>query len=350
LLASGHLTNYLLLLLKGLAITLQLSLGSLVLGRLGGIVLGAMCNSGWRALKAMAVIYIEAVRSIPFVILLFFVFFAVPLALDIDIPPYPAAIAALSVHCSAYMGEVVRSGIASIPKGQWEATASLGLPYYRIMRHIVLPQALRVMIRRPSASMSVRSRNPRSPRSSGLSNYWVREWRSARRIPHGRCAGCRRLWLFHDLLLIVAGRQLSRAPHDTRVTAGNRASQGGGRTTLRLRATEDSSGRHQTGDGRSRCVAARMMSVFDNSPTIHSTERSPKYEAVVVLVNKSASAVLRDQDADRHAEKPGRRRTAPTTSSHRRRAGAHRGNRSRSPCSLPGAGFAGDSEYAHVLL
>jgi len=51
------------------------------------------------------------------VILLFFVFFAVPLALDVDIPPYPAAIAALSVHCSAYMGEVVRSGIESIPTG-----------------------------------------------------------------------------------------------------------------------------------------------------------------------------------------------------------------------------------------
>jgi polar amino acid transport system permease protein len=138
-LASGHLANYLQLLLKGLAITLELSLGSLVLGSLGGIVLGAMRNSGWRALKAIALVYIETVRSIPFVILLFFVFFAVPLALDLDIPPYPAAIAALSVHCSAYMGEVVRSGIGSIP-------ASLGLPYYRIMRHIVLPQALRVMI------------------------------------------------------------------------------------------------------------------------------------------------------------------------------------------------------------
>jgi polar amino acid transport system permease protein len=145
-LASGHLANYLLLLLKGLVITLELSLGSLVLGSLGGILLGAMRSSGWRALKAIALIYIETVRSIPFVILLFFVFFAVPLALDLDIPPYPAAIAALSVHCSAYMGEVVRSGIGSIPKGQWEAAASLGLPYYRIMRHIVLPQALRVMI------------------------------------------------------------------------------------------------------------------------------------------------------------------------------------------------------------
>src|SRR3984957_8424657 len=145
-LASGHLANYLLLLLKGAAITLELSLGSLVLGSLGGIVFGAMRSSGWRALKAIALVYTEAVRSIPFVILLFFVFFALPLALDMDIPPYAAAIAALSVHCSAYMAEVVRSGIEAIPKGQWEAAASLGLPYYRIMRVIVLPQALRVMV------------------------------------------------------------------------------------------------------------------------------------------------------------------------------------------------------------
>ena len=145
-LASGHLANYLLLLLKGMAITLELSFGSLVLGSLGGIVFGAMRSSSTRALKAIAFVYIEVVRSIPFVILLFFVFFALPLALDIDIPPYPAAIAALSVHCSAYMAEVVRSGIESIPKGQWEAAASLGLPYHRIMRLIVLPQALRVMI------------------------------------------------------------------------------------------------------------------------------------------------------------------------------------------------------------
>jgi His/Glu/Gln/Arg/opine family amino acid ABC transporter permease subunit len=145
-LASGHLANYLLLLLKGAGITLELSLGSLVLGSLGGIVFGAMRSSRWRVLKAIALVYIEAVRSIPFVILLFFVFFALPLALDMDIPAYPAAIAALSVHCSSYMAEVVRSGIESIPKGQWEAAASLGLPYYRIMRLIVLPQALRVML------------------------------------------------------------------------------------------------------------------------------------------------------------------------------------------------------------
>jgi polar amino acid transport system permease protein len=144
--ASGHLGAYLLLLLKGAVITLELSLGALVFGSIGGIVLGAMRGARLRPLKAVALLYIEVVRSTPFVILLFFIFYALPLALDIDIPPYPAAIAALSLHCSAYMAEIVRSGIQSIPKGQWEAAAALGLKYHRTMRHIVLPQALRVMI------------------------------------------------------------------------------------------------------------------------------------------------------------------------------------------------------------
>lgn len=144
--ASGHFAAYLLLLLKGIGITLQLSLGALAIGSAGGILLGALRSAKFPPLRWIATLYIETVRSIPFVILLFFIFYAVPLALDLDIPPYPAAIAALSLHCAAYMAEIVRSGIESIPKGQWEAAAALGLPYYRIMRHVVLPQALRVMI------------------------------------------------------------------------------------------------------------------------------------------------------------------------------------------------------------
>jgi His/Glu/Gln/Arg/opine family amino acid ABC transporter permease subunit len=143
---SGHLANYLLLLLSGAWVTLKLSIGALVLGSAAGIVLGAMRSSRRRPLRLIALVYIEGLRSTPFVILLFLMFYAMPLALDIDIPPYPAAISALSLHCSAYMAEVVRSGILSVPKGQWEAAASLGLSYWRIMRLIVLPQALRVMI------------------------------------------------------------------------------------------------------------------------------------------------------------------------------------------------------------
>jgi polar amino acid transport system permease protein len=144
--ASGHLGSYLLLLLSGAGVTLELSLGALVLGSIGGVVLGAMRGSRLRPVKAVATLYIEGLRSIPFVILLFLIYYAVPVALNLDIPPYPAAISALSLHCSAYMAEVVRSGVESVPKGQWEAAAALGLGYSQIMGLVILPQALRVMI------------------------------------------------------------------------------------------------------------------------------------------------------------------------------------------------------------
>lgn len=143
---SGHFWQYVLLLLDGAGITLKLSLGALAIGSAAGTVLGAMRASRILVLRAVSLVYVEALRSTPFVILLFLMFYAMPLALDIDIPPYPAAISALSLHCSAYMAEVVRSGIESVPKGQWEAAASLGLGYSRIMRLIVLPQALKIMI------------------------------------------------------------------------------------------------------------------------------------------------------------------------------------------------------------
>ncbi|HTZ35544.1 MAG TPA: amino acid ABC transporter permease [Stellaceae bacterium] len=143
---SGHFAAYLLLLLRGVVVTLELSLGALVIGSVVGILLGAMRSSRRRPLRLAALVYIEALRSTPFVILLFLMYYAMPLALNIDIPPFPAAISALSLHCSAYMAEVVRSGIESVAKGQWEAAAALGLGYRRIMRFVVLPQALPVMI------------------------------------------------------------------------------------------------------------------------------------------------------------------------------------------------------------
>jgi His/Glu/Gln/Arg/opine family amino acid ABC transporter permease subunit len=143
---SGHLVAYLLLLLSGVVVTLELSLGALAIGSLVGVLLGAMRSTRFRPLRLASLVYVEALRSTPFVILLFLMYYAMPLALNIDIPPFPAAVTALSLHCSAYMAEVVRSGIESVPKGQWEAAASLGFGYSRIMRLIVLPQALRVMV------------------------------------------------------------------------------------------------------------------------------------------------------------------------------------------------------------
>ncbi len=143
---SGHVWAYLWLLAKGLVVTLELSFLALLLGSAGGLILGLMRASSHRWLGALPFVYIELIRSTPFLILLFFIYYGMPLALNTDIPAYPAAIWALSLHCSGYMAEVVRAGVESVPRGQWEAAYALGLRYPRIMRLIVLPQAMRVMI------------------------------------------------------------------------------------------------------------------------------------------------------------------------------------------------------------
>lgn len=96
--------------------------------------------------RTLPLAYIEIVRSTPFLVLLFFIYYGLPLALNTDIPAYPAAIAALSIYCSAYMAEVVRAGLQSAPRGQAEAAAALGLRYRSIMRLVILPQAMRVMV------------------------------------------------------------------------------------------------------------------------------------------------------------------------------------------------------------
>jgi len=144
--SSGHFLGYVVLLLKGAVVTLELSLGGLVIGSVLGLVLGLMRRSRFGGLRALALLYIEALRSTPFVILLFFIYYALPLALNLDIPPYLAAISALSLHCAAYMAEVVRSGIDAVVKGQWEAAYALGLTYRRVLGLVVLPQALRIMV------------------------------------------------------------------------------------------------------------------------------------------------------------------------------------------------------------
>lgn len=143
---SGHFGAYFYLLFKGALVTLELSFGALILGTAGGVLLGLLRTARARAVRAVPLGYIEIIRSTPFLILLFFIYYGLPLALNTDIPAYPAAIAALSVYCSAYMAEVVRSGLESVPHGQAEAASALGLRYHQIMRLVIIPQAMRVML------------------------------------------------------------------------------------------------------------------------------------------------------------------------------------------------------------
>jgi polar amino acid transport system permease protein len=129
------LVTYRHLLWNGLVLTVQLSAAatgaSLVLGSLVGI--GRRSELGWlrRALTA----YVEFFRNIPLIVQLFFWYFAVGLE------TWPASLLGLTVYTSAYIGEVVRAGIQSIPRTQFEAARSLGMTPYQMVRHVIFPQA-----------------------------------------------------------------------------------------------------------------------------------------------------------------------------------------------------------------
>jgi len=137
----ADLANYAGMFASGAATTLALTAVSTVLGVSLG-VLGAAGRDSPRAwLRSLVGGYVEAIRNTPFIVQLFFVFFGLP-ALGIHLGEYVAAILAMTLNLGAYSIEIIRSGIAAVPKGHHEAAASLALSRGEAFRHVVLPQAL----------------------------------------------------------------------------------------------------------------------------------------------------------------------------------------------------------------
>jgi His/Glu/Gln/Arg/opine family amino acid ABC transporter permease subunit len=134
------------LLLRAAGVTLWISWLGLLLGGLVGAVVGLARTSRWRVLRVFALLYTELFRSIPVLILMFFCYFGLPLLLGLDLSPFAAATLALMFTASSLMAEVVRAGIDSVARGQWEAAFSSGMRYRQVMWHIVGPQAVRVML------------------------------------------------------------------------------------------------------------------------------------------------------------------------------------------------------------
>lgn len=131
---------------KGVAITLWISWLALLLGGVVGFVIGMMRLSRWMALRWLATGYIEVFRSIPPLVLFFGCFYGLSFALQLDLSPFAAATIALTLTASALMAEVVRAGVESVGRGQWEAAFSSGMHYSQVFRYIVWPQAIRVML------------------------------------------------------------------------------------------------------------------------------------------------------------------------------------------------------------
>lgn len=133
------------LLLSGLLITLKIGITSIIAGLVGGLALALVRLYAPRFLQISAKIYIDIFRSIPLLVLLIIVYYALPFV-GIRLSPFFSAVVALSLVSAAYTAEIFRAGIAAVPHGQFEASAALGLSPRHRMVDVILPQAIKIVI------------------------------------------------------------------------------------------------------------------------------------------------------------------------------------------------------------
>lgn len=129
------------LILKGLVVTLQVSLSVLAIGTVIGLFGGFALLYAVRPVRWLVRIYVDTIRGIPLLVLIFAIFYGFPL-LGVRLPAIVAAIIALSVFAGAHVSEVVRGAVASIPQGQTDAAKAIGLTFQQRLRFVILPQAI----------------------------------------------------------------------------------------------------------------------------------------------------------------------------------------------------------------
>jgi His/Glu/Gln/Arg/opine family amino acid ABC transporter permease subunit len=130
-------------LLRGLTLTVALTGLSLALGLPLGLALALARLSRRRAVRGAAGAYVELFRGTPLLVQIIFVYYALPQLMGLDLPPFTAAVLALTLNSAAYVAEIFRAGIGAVDAGQLEAAQALGLSRAQGMRHVVLPQAFR---------------------------------------------------------------------------------------------------------------------------------------------------------------------------------------------------------------
>lgn len=140
----GAVWGFMPLLLQGMAATLKLSSLSIILAIPVGVVLAFMRMSREKAVRWLAEAYIEFVRGIPLLVLLMFIYFG--LGSFVDLSAYVSAVAGLALFTGAFVAEILRAGIESVPKGQMEAARASGMTYFQAMRLVIIPQAMRRII------------------------------------------------------------------------------------------------------------------------------------------------------------------------------------------------------------
>ena len=127
---------------QGLKLTLLVAVLSIVFGSVLGLIVVLMRLAPFRLVDWTARLFIDFIRSIPLLVLLLWVFFALPILTGLSFTPLVAGVLTLSLHSAAFLGEIFRAGILSIERGQRHAALSLGMRPSQVFRRVVLPQAV----------------------------------------------------------------------------------------------------------------------------------------------------------------------------------------------------------------
>lgn len=130
---------------EGFKTTIMVAVLSLTLALILGIVFGVLGTSQWKLAKLVSRVYVEFIQNTPLVIQVFFLYHGLP-HMGVMLPVFTVGVLGVGVYHGAYIAEVVRAGINSIHKGQMEAALSQGFSFWGAMRHIILPQASRIVL------------------------------------------------------------------------------------------------------------------------------------------------------------------------------------------------------------
>lgn len=131
--------------LEGIWYTLLISILSMLGGLVIGFFLALARTSPLKILQWPARLYISFMRGVPILVILFLLYFALPV-IGIQFTAVQAALIGFTINSAAYIAEVFRSSLASVDKGQWESSTALGLTYWQTMRRIILPQSVRIAV------------------------------------------------------------------------------------------------------------------------------------------------------------------------------------------------------------
>jgi polar amino acid transport system permease protein len=138
--------DYRRLILSGLGVTLAYTIGTIALGLAIGLVAGLARLSRNKIIAAPAGAYIEIFRCTPLLVQIIWFYYALPVVIGVDIAAPVAAGLVLSLYTGAFYAEIIRGGVNSIEPGQWDAARAIGMRRGQVMRHVILPQAVKRMI------------------------------------------------------------------------------------------------------------------------------------------------------------------------------------------------------------